>query len=446
MSEPLLMDPEIALGICERVLEASTAEQTEVNLLARRSGLTRFAENHIHQNVAETDARAIVRSAIGRRVGVAATNDTSDRGLRDVAERAALLASLSTPDEDFPGLPKPADEPAQVSGSPATAAFGPAERAEAVATCIDVARQHGQTAAGACSAAVTMRAVANSPGIRACAETTSANLRMIFAAADSSGYAEQRAEAASELAPRALAELAADTARRTAGPREVEAGRWDVILHPAAVADMLLLLASSAFNSLAWHEGRSPLCGRMGDRVCDESVTVWDDALDPRGLREPFDWEGVPTRRVELLTRGVAAGLVHDTRTAALQDARSTGHATPPSSGLGPVPAHLFMQPGEADVEEMIAAIERGLVVTRFHYTNLVDPRQATFTGMTRDGTFLIEGGEVVGGVRNLRFTESILDALSRVTMIGRQGVLCGRAWVPAVAIEGFRFTGVTEF
>ncbi|MEA3404007.1 MAG: TldD/PmbA family protein [Armatimonadota bacterium] len=446
MSDALIMGRDEALDICEGTLAASSADATEVLLVARRSGLTRFAGNHIHQSVSETNASVTVRAAMGSSVGVASTNDTSADGLADVAERAGRLASLATPDEQFPGLPKPGDVPQPLRGVQATTEFGPAERAKAVGTCIEVARERRQTAAGACSAAVTARAVANSRGLRAWQETTHANLRMVFSGADSSGYAEAHSEDASEIAPRALAEVAADKCARSASPTAVEPGRYDVILEPPAVADLLSALGSTAFNALAWHEGRSPLCGRLGEQVCGENVTIFDDGLDPRTLRQSFDFEGVPKRRVELVTEGVATGLVHDTRTAALMGASSTGHALPPDSPWGAVPTNIFLQPGGAGVYEMIAATDRGLLVTRFHYTNLVNPRQAILTGMTRDGTFLIQDGEVAGPVRNLRFTESILEALSRVSMIGRDGRLCGRTWAPALKIHDFRFSGATEF
>ena len=446
MSDALVMSRDDALGICERVLAASSAEQTEVNLLAGRSGLTRFASNYIHQNVAESNAQVIVRAAVGQRVGVAATNDTSDARLADVAERAALLASLSTPDDLFPGLPEPDEEPPALTGSPATAAFGPAERAQAVRTCIAVARERGQVASGACSASVAAHAVANSLGVRAWQESTRANLRMVFTGADSSGFAEATTADASTIDAASLASVAADKCARSAAPTAVEPGRWDVILEPPAISDMLFFLGASAFNGLACAEGRSPLCGRMGERVCGESIALWDDGLDRRSLPRAFDFEGVPRRRVELIADGVAANVVYDSRTAAMAGARSTGHASGPGNSSGPIPRNLFMRTGTADLAEMIAAIDRGLLVTRFHYTNLVDPARAILTGMTRDGTFLIEGGEVVGGVRNLRFTENMLEALGRVAMVGRDAELAHGVVTPPLLVRDFRFSGATEF
>jgi predicted Zn-dependent protease len=191
------------------------------------------------------------------------------------------------------------------------------------------------------------------------------------------------------------------------------------------------------------------LCGRLGEKVCGESVSIWDDGLDERGLRRSFDFEGVPKRRVELITNGVAAGLVYDSFTAGRDpdgDKTSTGHAGPAPNPWGPMPSNLLVACGDADLAQMIAPVERGLLVTRFHYTNVLHPKQSVLTGMTRDGTFLIEGGEIVGGVKNLRFTQSILEALSNVEMIGARGKLTGHIWTPAMKICDFKFTGGTEF
>jgi len=388
----------------------------------------------------------LVMRISGSRVGVASTSDTSEAGLADVAARAALLASLSTPDDHFPGLPEPAEEPPALTGSPGTAAFGPAERAEAVRSCIEIARGQGQVASGACSASASAHAVANSHGVRAWQEITRATLRMVFTGADSSGFAEATSADAATIDAAALAHTAAEKCARSAAPTAVEPGRWDVILESAAVANVLMFLAVSAFNGLACAEGRSPLCGHMGERVCGENISLHDDGLDPLGLPRAFDSEGVPRRRVELLVDGVAANVVHDSRTAAMSGARSTGHASGPGSSSGPVPGNLFMRTGAASVGDMIAATDRGLLVTRFHYANLVDPARAIFTAMTRDGTFLIEDGEIVGGVRNLRVTENMLEALGRVAMIGRDAVLAQGVFAPPLLVRDFRFSGATEF
>jgi predicted Zn-dependent protease len=199
---------------------------------------------------------------------------------------------------------------------------------------------------------------------------------------------------------------------------------------------------------LNYLEKRSFLAEKLGQRVCSPLITLVDDGRDPRGIPLGFDFEGVPRRRVELVCEGVAVGMVHNRRTAALMNppTESTGHALPPGSSWGPIPAHLFLAPGRSSPAEMVGAVDRGLLVTRFHYTNMLFPTQTVLTGMTRDGTFLIEQGEVRGGVRNLRFTQSILEALDRVQAVGEEGELCEGAWAPPLLVEDFSFSGSTEF
>jgi len=187
------------------------------------------------------------------------------------------------------------------------------------------------------------------------------------------------------------------------------------------------------------------VCGRIGERICGENINLWDDGMDPRGRMTSFDYEGMPRQPVALIDGGIAAGLVYDTRTARREGRSSTGHATG-SSSMGPVPTNLFLGAGDATTDEMVSSTERGLLVTRFHYTNIVNPKQTVLTGMTRDGTFLIEDGRLVSGVRNLRFTQSVLEALGRVEMVGAEGAYMGMVWAPALKIRDFTFTGTTEF
>jgi len=199
-------------------------------------------------------------------------------------------------------------------------------------------------------------------------------------------------------------------------------------------------------GALAYQEGRSFLCGKLGQKVLDEKITIVDDGLDPTGLPTPFDGEGTPKRRVVLFERGVARNVVYDVRTAAKEGRTSTGHGSPAPNPSGPMPGNMLMEPGGSSVEEMIRSTKRGLLVTRFHYTNVAERSKATITGMTRDGTFLVENGAVAGPVRNLRFTESCLRALSAVEFVGRERRRIGTTVVPALKLRSFRFTGATEF
>jgi len=190
--------------------------------------------------------------------------------------------------------------------------------------------------------------------------------------------------------------------------------------------------------------------GRLGEQIVGENVTLWDDGLDPAGVPMPFDFEGVPKRRVTFFDRGIARDVVYDSFTAGREGKQSTGHALPAPNSYGPMPLHLFLGAGDSDQAGLLAGIDRGLWVTRFHYVNVVQPTKAILTGMTRDGTFLIENGQITRPVHNLRFTQSVLDALSDIQAIGREPMMLqdevGGTHVPALRIGRFSFTSATQF
>ncbi len=442
------MEREELLEIADQVLEASVADQTEVMVAASDTALTRFANNTIHQNVAEQDVAVSVRAVVGKRIGVARGNELEPESLRTLAERATELARLSEENADFISLPSPQEAQEVPGPAEATINSTPEQRAEAVCAIIDVAAEKEFTAAGAYSVEHSGLAVANSLGVRAAFEGSQAHLRTVITAPDSTGFAEAYDRDASRLDPESLGRRAVEKAVASANPQELEPGEYTIILEEDAVADMVTFLGWYGFNALAYQEGRSFACERMGEKVCDESISIWDDGLDARGLPMPLDFEGVPKRKVPLIEEGVLVGLTWDSFTAGREDPprQSTGHALPAPNSWGPLPWNLFIGTGDATVEEMIAGTARGLLVTRFHYTNMVHPTQTVITGMTRDGTFLIEDGQVVGGVKNLRFTQSVLEALSCVEAVGSSGRLLEDCWAPALKIGKFNFVSGTEF
>jgi PmbA protein len=256
--------------------------------------------------------------------------------------------------------------------------------------------------------------------------------------------------AVGSIRPLEVAEIAVRKAIAAQNPEAIEPGEYTVILEPAAVADMLMFLGFLGFSALAAQEGRSFMCGQIGSRVMGDNITIWDDGLDPAGLPMPFDFEGVPKEKVVLIDRGIASGFVHDSATASQEDRLSTGHALPAPNTYGPMPINLFMAPGDSTLDEMISSTERGILVTRFHYTNPVHPVKVIITGMTRDGTFLVENGRVTRPVRNLRFTDSVPRAFSEVLSMSRERKLqagyFGGALVPSMKVGRFAFTGATEF
>jgi len=391
-----------------------------------------------------------VRVVLGKRIGVASTNDLSDSGLQKVVEAAQIVARLQPETPDFTSLPEPAPIPETSSFSEATASFTPEARARAVGAICQQAKDAGLIASGAYTTAQRAVAVGNSLGVWAYYPTTLADLNTVIMSEDSSGYASRTAWDVGKVDAAAAGREAVAKALQSRHPSSIEPGAYTVILEAYAIAEIVRYLSYLGFGALAVQERRSFMCGHMGEMIFDPRISIVDDGLDPEGLPMPFDFEGVPKQRVEIIKAGVANAVVYDSYTAQKEGKRSTGHSLPQPNTSGPVAGNLFMSAGASSLADMLASTERGLWVTRFHYVNPLHPLKATLTGMTRDGTFLIEHGQITRPVRNLRFTQSMVEALRSVEMIGRERIteqaFFGAIRVPALKVHDFHFTGVTEF
>jgi predicted Zn-dependent protease len=425
------------------------ATEAEALVMAEDASLTRFANSQIHQNVAETNTTVNLRVVIGKRVGVASSGRTDREGLRRLAENATAIARVVEELEDWPGLPGPSPiEPVAGGYAHATAEASPEVRAAGVRQVIAAADDAGVTAYGSFSSGTETTAVANSAGVRAGGTRTVAQLLTVSMGPDGgSGYAEGAAVDIDDIDAAAIGREAAGKARATANAVAIDAGDYPVVLEEYAVVDLLDMLGYLGFSALAVQEERSFV--EIGKRIGSDHVSIVDDGHDPAGLPMAFDYEGVAKQRVTLLDRGVCRGVVYDTQTAGRDGVRSTGHGLPAPNPWGPFPLNMVMAAGDQSREDLIAGLDRGLLVTRFHYTNPVHPKLAIITGMTRDGTFLVEDGRIVGPVRNLRFTQSYLDALACTVGVARdrktlKGFL-GGVVVPAIRLEGWTFTGTTE-
>ncbi|HOG48634.1 MAG TPA: TldD/PmbA family protein [Anaerolineae bacterium] len=436
--------------VAEQVLAASQADETEVLILAHDTQLTRFADAVIHQNVAERDQALRVRAVIGRRTGVASTNDVTAAGIAAAVQRAADIARLQPESPLYLPMAAPAvmaQVPARIE---ATAACTPEARAQGAGAICRLAQEAGLAAAGAFSTEERELVVANSQGLWAYAAGTLADLNTVIMGADSSGYASRTDIDVRRIDAEGAGREAVAKALQSRAPRDVAAGSYPVVLEAYAVEEMLGYMSYMGFSALAVQEGRSFLAGRLGQQIVDPRISIWDDGLDATGIPAPFDFEGVPKRRVEIIKEGVATGVVYDRQTAAREGKESTGHGLPVPNTMGPMAGNLFMAPGAASREELVRSVGRGLYVTRFHYVNPVHPMKAVLTGMTRDGTFLIENGEIAAPVKNLRFTQGVIEALNHVIAVGVHTVL-GRGWVggnraPDLALGEFRFSGTTQF
>ncbi len=279
---------------------------------------------------------------------------------------------------------------------------------------------------------------------------TQASVSVLMSGNGGAGYAEAFGRTAGELDVDDVGRRAARKAIASVEPRDIDPGRYDVVLEPLAVSTLIGFLSFMGFGGRQIAEARSCFSGRIGQQVAGPKIAIHDDALSPETIGMPFDFEGTPKRHVDLIKDGVVLGGVHDRRSAKVAGIESTGHALPPPNPEGPYPLNLFLGTGEDDLESMIAATKRGLLVTRFHYSNIVHPREAVITGMTRDGTWWIEDGQVTHPVKNLRFTQSILEALTRADMIGSESALASEFFfaasrVPALRVAEFNFTGRSD-
>jgi len=436
--------------IAEQALALSKADQTEVIVWAVDSALTRFANNTIHQNVAEENASVTVRAVVGKRIGAAGGNDVSKTGLKRLVAKAIEIATCQGETEDFPGLPGRASIVEVLGFSRETAALSPDERAAAATAIIKPSAESGANASGTVSNESSVLTVANSLGAAASYRATQFEVSAVIEKGSGAGYAAGISIDHRHVDGKRIGAVALEKCLASQDPIAVEPAEYTVVLEPQAVAGLVGYMAYMGFGAQSYSEGRSFISGRLGEKIMHESVSVWDDGLDSAGMPMPFDFEGQPKTRVSIIESGVARNVVYDSYYGAKAGVQSTGHAMPPGFMGGPLPTNLFMAPGKSSIEEMIASTGRGLLVTRFHYVNIADPAKGVLTGLTRDGTFLIENGRVTRPVRNLRFTESMPRAFSAVEALSRERTLepemLGAILAPAAKMARFRFTGTTEF
>jgi predicted Zn-dependent protease len=434
-------DRDSTLRFLERVLETSQAAQSEVTLEGSESSLTRFANSRIHQNVSESDCRLSIRSIDDGCIGNAGTNRFDEESIRHALEWARDVARLGRIPAEPANFPGPETYASITNHFRTTAHLSPRGRAEMAGRLIEECASRGAEGAGAVSNSENVLAIANSEGLRAYHVLTDANFTATVSVDSSTGWCDCHSADASTLDAEEMGRRALERALGGRNPREIKPGRYAVILEEAAVNDLLEFLAWLGFGAQAFEEGRSFMCGRLGKKITGENVTIADNPLDPLARGTPFDYEGVPKKRVVLVENGVARTVVYDRAHAVRAGTLSTGHAMPAGFTYGPLPLNLTIDSGESTSAEMLKSVKRGLLITRFWYVRVVDPAKTLITGQTRDGTFLIEDGEVVCGVRDMRFNENILEVFSRAEMISQEVRYMRSTTVPAMKIADFRFT-----
>ncbi len=417
-----LLGADVLLDSLRRAIREADVGEAELWSHRRRSAIARYARSQIHQNAVADEVHIHARVAVGAAVATVVTNGLDREDLVSAVHEAEELARELPPNDDWPGFADPEPIPAVPSLDPVTAAIEPASQAAAIALICRAVDSARFRAAGTHQVELTEDALVNTHGVAAYAPATMAYLRVLAQSDVGSGYAEDLSNRASALDPDGIAERAIRKCELDRDRRVLEAGDHEAVLEELAVAEILRVMSLTGLGAQSVREGRSFMTGRIGEQVTGSAFTLHDDALDPQTLPVPFDVEGTPKRRVTLVERGVARGPVYDRTSAKQMRTWSTGHAADPSRyARGGHAANLTMDGGTAKREELIASIRRGVLITRFHYTNIPDPRRAVMTGTSRDGTFLIEDGRIVAALANVRYTMSALDLFAGITGLGPQ-------------------------
>jgi predicted Zn-dependent protease len=439
---------------CREIFERAEAParaagaEVEVSLGAGSFAVTRFASNTIHQNVAEERRYASIRVLQDQRTARVSTNRFDEASIRAAVGQALEIARALPPDEELLPMAAPAAIDELERFAPATAAATPHDRAATVAEAIRIVESARATAAGIYSTGQSVEAILNSRGVCGYYVETGAQFSITAMGADASGWAKASAPDIAAFDPLALARAASRKAALGAGPRELPPGRYTVILEPAAVCDLLGQMWFD-FSATAVRDQRSFLTGRAGEKLFGDGISIADDVRHPLQSGAPFDGEGVPRRRLTLVENGVVRELARSRQAARRDGAGPTGHGFPLPNEEGEAPVNIVIAGGDRPLADIVASTASAILVTRFWYIREVDPYRKIMTGMTRDGTFLVEDGRVVCGVKNFRFNQSLIDLLNRVEAMSPAERVSGEeafdTVAPAMRAADFNFTEVTQ-
>ncbi len=445
----MTLSRQLADELFSKVLKYSRAEETEAMITGNSYSLTRFANNTIHQNVAEEDINLSIRAVTGQRTARASTNLLDDHSIRQTCEAALDLAALQPPDPEMLSMPGPQTYRAIDRYDEETAEVGPKIRAETVRNVIKRAEKDKLTAAGVFSNGSAISAIYNSRGLSAFHKESLSEFSVTMLEESSSGWAKKTGPRWQTLEVDSLSDRAARKAHGSREPHEVPPGKYTVILEPSAVMDLLGFFLLD-FGGLAVHEKRSCLTGRANQKVFGENIQIRDDVYHPSQSGLPFDGEGMPRQRIALVEKGVVSNLVYSRQTACKMSVAPTGHGFALPNEYGEAPLNLVVDGERHREEDLIRSTPRGLLVSRFWYIREVDPYTKILTGMTRDGTFWIEDGEIKHGIRNLRFNQSLIEMLNQVEMMSQPQRAAGEESVemvvPAMKIRDFNFSSTTKF
>ncbi|TAN62594.1 TldD/PmbA family protein [bacterium] len=432
------------------VIKAGKGFETEVSAHAYSARVLRFAGSVFHQGASHSDSDVYVRAISKRKVGVAMCNSLSAALLKHCFEKAAGIARHVKAEPFGLTLARPRAYADINSYFKATERISPRQAASVLSKGFKKAARLGVLLSGALITKSGALSVVNSNGVEAHHPYTSAHLSVVGTKDGASGISTAFSKDMSDIDISAVTGDSVRACLLARSPKDLRPGVYRALLWPQAVSELLYWLAYIGFGSKNFHEGTSFLSGRLGEKVTGDNVTIYDDGLNPCGMSVPFDMEGVPKKKTVLIENGTAKGVVYDNFTAGSFGVKTTGNASFPEDAEGPLPSHVFMEGGLASADEMVRALDTGIIVKSFHYVNgLLSPRNSLMTGMTRHGAFYVKNGRVKYPVNPLRFTDSILSAFSRIELASRETKLfqnhdfpLSSISAPAVLIDGFSFTG----
>ncbi|TET36122.1 MAG: TldD/PmbA family protein [Planctomycetota bacterium] len=438
-------------AICKKMLKWTSAPTAEVRIHSFRQGLTRFADNSITQNVQELTDGVTFTARFGNRIGSASSTSVDDASLKRVVSEAERVARAVNPDKDllpFLGMKK---YKKMLGFVRKTADTGPDFRARQVGKVIKAAKAKRLTTAGIYSNSVARIAIANTAGLFVTHANSNASTSITMMTKDSAGWASDGHRDIDKIPIKNVIDTAIDKALKSHKPKAIKPGKYTVILEPDAVSNLLLFLAWGGLNGLALYEKRSCFSGMQNKLVVNPKITLTDDAYHPLQNGMPFDWEGMPRQAVTLIEKGRFIDGVYDRGTAKKAKKKPTGHGQPQPNTWGAFPGNMVVEPGDATLDEMIASLDRGILVTQFHYTNIINPKKLDITGMTRSGTFWVEKGKIKYPIKNMRFTQGVPLALRNVRMVGKDlknasSLFGGGFVVPPLMIKDFTFSSGTDF
>ncbi len=444
------MSIKTAKKICAEIFKITKGTQTEVIITSQESALTRFSDNIISQNISNTDTDISIRLVKNGKMSKVTFNQSSSSEIKKAAQNAFYLLKNQKKSGAL-GLLKPSGPIAEKENLffKKTAEISPAFKALKIKNFAKKCKTAKQVCYGTMENGCIKTTVANNLGIHLSHKESHVTYDITVKDKDGFGWAGQSANNIASVDFDKIEKIAALKARLAKKPISIKTGKYTVILEPAAVADFLIFMNIFGFGGQPYTEGQSFISGKIGKKVLSDKISIYDNALDGPSAGMPFDFEGVPRKKLVLIEKGVAKTAAHDRKTSLKAKTKNTGHSLPVPNIYGPFPLNTLVSPGKTSVDDMIKQTSKGILITRFHYINILKPLNLELTGMTRNGTYLIENGKIKKSVKNMRFTESIVNALNNVVCVGDKTISMSSWWktsVPALKIKNFNFSSSTEF